>query len=59
MWKRPCRFHEPGDGKFQGSDSGLEHAGLEAVGVAISLDSALVGSGSDVVFAFEYHGGVH
>jgi hypothetical protein len=27
----------------------MEHAGLEAVGVAISLDSALVGSGSDVV----------
>jgi hypothetical protein len=57
--KDPVAFTNLGNGKFQGSDSGLEHAGLEAVGVAISLDSALVGSGSDVVFAFEHHGGVH
>ena len=47
------------DGKLQGSDAGLETTGLETVGVAIAIHAALVGSGSDVRFAFEQHGGVH
>jgi hypothetical protein len=41
------------DGKFQGSDAGLEITGLETVGVAVAFGSSLVRGGSDVLFAFE------
>jgi hypothetical protein len=38
----------------------LKIAGLETVGVAIAVGgSALISGGSDVLFAFEEHGGVH
>jgi hypothetical protein len=46
-------FTNLGDGDFQGTDTGLEGAGLEAVGVAIALDATLVWGGSDVGFAFK------
>ena len=41
-------FADLRDGKLQGTDTGLKRAGLEAVGVAIALGSALIGGGSDV-----------
>ena len=48
------------DGKLQGSDAGLKMTGLEAVGVAIALgSSALIRDGSEVLFTFEEHGGIH
>jgi hypothetical protein len=37
----------------------LESAGLETVGVAVEVGSALIAGGSDVRFAFEKHGGVY
>ena len=49
-----------GDGEVKGSEGGLETAWFEAVGIAVSvLDATLMRSGTDVVFPFEEHGGVH
>ena len=48
------------DGNYKGSNAGLKITGLEAVGVAIAVvSSALLRRGSDVLFAFEEHGGIH
>ena len=37
----------------------LEGTGFEAVGVAVTLATTLIGTGPDVRFAFDEHGSVH
>lgn len=48
-----------GDGELEGAEGGLVGSGFEAVGIAVAFGVTLVGGGTDVVFAFEEHGGVH
>jgi len=45
-----------GDEQIQGADTGVEGAGLEAIGVASALVVTLVGSGVEVVISLNEHG---
>lgn len=44
---------------MEGPNGGLEGAWFESVGVTIALDGALIRVGTDVIFTFDQHGGVH
>ena len=48
-----------GDSEVEVAKCGVETTGLEAVGVAVALGAALMGSNAEVLLAFDEHGCVH